>query len=541
MPKLQGNLPMTLIAAATVGAVSRSIHVTTANFPLHDGGLLFSMAHDVLSNRFALPSVTSYNRGDIPFAYPPLSLYLAAALNAVGVPLLGVLQWLPLALSIASIPLVYLVIRRLLSPAHGVAAAFAFALMPSAFNWLIVGGGLTRALGLVLALISIHEALLVVEGQPRWRGVAAGVAGGLTVLAHPYAAAFAVLSIAVILAWRARTRSAWIASLVAVGCSVVVVLPWVVAVVSMHGWGPLLAGGSSRTQVGVSVASLLFEDVTGATFSVFLGIGLIGFVVELARGRFFIPLWLVLTLVFLVGGGWIMPMLPMAALIGVAIVDVVIPGLAHLGVGRQGTVRAMAGLLTAGLVASLGVGYVILTPLYPLSVDQRTAMSWIKDNTPNNATFAVVTGQPWALDTASEWFPALTERISVGTAQGYEWTPSWDARVSEAVDLQACVSDGRVECLTSWTVESGRTPNFIYVAKGPQLGPLSPQDCCSALREALAAVDKPLYDGPGATIFRWSGSGSPPAGATPTEISVVSYTNRRGSASTAVVAAASTE
>jgi hypothetical protein len=317
------------------------------------------------------------------------------------------------------------------------------------------------------------------------------------------------------------------------------VLPWAIAIVSMHGSGPLLASAGSRAQVGVPVASFLFEDVTGAAFSVFLGFGLIGLVVELARRRFLIPAWLGLSVLFLAGGGWIMPMLPMAALIGVAIVDVVIPGLAHLGVGRQGTVRAMAGLLTAGLVASLGVGYVILTPLYPLSVDQRTAMSWIKDNTPNNATFAVVTGQPWALDTASEWFPALTERISVGTAQGYEWTPSWDARVSEAVDLQACVSDGHVGCLARWMAASGRMPTFVYVAKGPQLGPLSPHDCCAALRAALASVDAKVYDGPGATIFRWRAPRS--GSAEPTTTSVVSYTNKRGSARTAVVAAATTE
>lgn len=523
--------------ATAVGVVVRAAPVITASFPLHDGGLLFAMAGDLRSNGFALPAFTSYNGGGIPFAYPPLSLYLAAALSGLGIGLEVVLQWVPLLLSAASIPLVYLVLRRLLSPAHGVAGAFAFALMPSSYTWLIVGGGLTRSLGLVLALVTVHEALRLVAGQPRWRGAAAGVAGGLTALAHPYAAAFAVLSVLLILAWRARGPAAWAAIGVAFSAAVLVVLPWAAVIVSTHGWGSVLAAGGSRTQGGVSVASLLFEDITGATFSIFLGIALVGFAVEVARRRYFVPLWLVLTFVVLAGAGWIMPMLPISALMSVALVEVAWPAFERLGITSGGRLRAMATLLTAGLIASMGAGYVILTPLYPLSGEQRQAMAWVAAETPDDSTFAVLTGQQrWALDTASEWFPALTRRVSLGTAQGYEWTDAWEARVTEATNLQACAAEATVACVRSWVDEARMTPDFLYVAKGPQLGPRSPQDCCAVLRSALADEFETVYDGPGATIFAWSEASS----AAPAASSVTSYTNSRGRASTAATDAAST-
>jgi len=496
-----------LVAATLVGALVRGLPVLRADFPLHDGGLLYTMAGDLRSNGFALPAFTTYNGGQLPFAYPPLALYLAAALNALGVPLLTVIHYLPLVLSIASIPIAFLVARQLLGEPHALVAAFAFALMPSAYDWIIVGGGLTRAVGLVLGLLTIWQATLLTTKPVWWRAVVAGVLGGLTVLAHPYAAAFAVLSVGLIFAWRARAAAAWRDAALAVVVAALVVAPWVWAIASQHGLAPLLSGGGSRTQVGVSVASLLFEDVTGATFSVFLGIALIGFVVELARRHYLLPAWLVLTFVVLVGGGWIMPMLPMSMLISVALVDGVIPSISRLNreqTGRSTVPTVLAGLLGAGLLASLGVGYVIITPLWPLSTDQRTAMSWIEHQTSPSASFAVVTGQPWALDTTSEWFPSLTRRQSLGTAQGYEWTDQWSGRVDEAVALQSCAGSGEKACLAGWAHAMGVRPDYVYVAKGPQLGPLSPDDCCAALRAALRASGTVVYDGPGATILTWS-------------------------------------
>jgi len=49
-----------------------------SDFPLNDGGLFFSMARDLKRAHYALPGEKSYNGADLPFAYPPLGIYLAA-------------------------------------------------------------------------------------------------------------------------------------------------------------------------------------------------------------------------------------------------------------------------------------------------------------------------------------------------------------------------------------------------------------------------------------------------------------------------------
>jgi hypothetical protein len=524
-PDLQPHQTL-LVGAILIGLLVRIIPVASSAFPLHDGGLLYAMIGDLRSNSFLLPAFTSYNSGDIPFAYPPLSLYIGAGLNAFGADRLWILQWVPLFFSLASVPLVYLVVRELLSSAHAAAAALAFALMPSAFDWMILGGGLTRALGLAFALLTIHETLKVARGRARWHGVAAGIAGGLTVLTHPYAGAFAFVTGALFVLWWARSSRAWINVAITVGCSIVVVSPWIGTVVAIHGWQPILAAGSSRTQGGVPLASLLFQDVTGAAFSVFLGFGLLGVATQFARRDYVLPIWLFLTVLLVGGGGWVMTTIPIAALISVAFVDVVVPALSRLHVGERGHIRAAAVFLTAGLIASLGVGYSIPTPLHPLPVGDRDAMAWIAEHVDPAASVAVITGEPWALDTASEWFPVLADHVSVATAQGYEWTPEWDQRKAEAEGLQACASIGTVRCVEDWVAVTHRTPDYIYVEKSqPQA--LAGSECCPQLRDALADVLETPYDGPGATIFVWRQPGQPSArsvsrSAAPTDTRVTS-------------------
>ena len=492
-----------LLAAVAVGLFVRALPVARADFPLHDGGMFYVMAEDLRANSFALPAFTSYNGGILPFSYPPLAVYIAAALNVAGVPLTAVFHWVPLVFSVASIPLVFMAARALTGERHAIVAAFAFALMPSSYDWMIVGGGLTRGLGLCLGIVAIWQVARLIERPTPKRAVIFGIASGLTVLSHPYAAAFTALSVTLVLVWRARQPAQYLMAALAALIALVIAMPWAATVVAQHGFEPLLAGGGSRSNVWVSAASLLSLDVTGATFSVFLGIALVGFTLLVAQRRWLIPVWILLTFTLLASGGWVMSMLPMSLLIGVAVVDGIIPAISRLTGGKSAVMPAFVVLLPAGLIASLGVGLVVVTPVWPLSADQRQAMEWVRTETPAGATFAVLTGQGWALDTASEWFPALTKRVSLGTAQGYEWTSDWSNRVNEAIELQACAGAISVSCLEAWAGDVGQHPKYVYVAKGPQLGPRSSSDCCAAIRQDLAAHFSVVYDGPGATIFVW--------------------------------------
>ena len=69
---------MLLLAILLTGALVRLAAVLGADFPAGDGGLFATMIEDIRAASFGLPAFTSYNGGDIPFAYPPLGLYLGA-------------------------------------------------------------------------------------------------------------------------------------------------------------------------------------------------------------------------------------------------------------------------------------------------------------------------------------------------------------------------------------------------------------------------------------------------------------------------------
>jgi hypothetical protein len=100
--------------AVILGFGLRLSAVLAYDFPLNDGGLSYSMVQDLLANGFDAPLLATYNGAGIPFVYPPLGLYVAAALAAIGVALPQVFRFLPVVVSAASIPAAYALASKIL-------------------------------------------------------------------------------------------------------------------------------------------------------------------------------------------------------------------------------------------------------------------------------------------------------------------------------------------------------------------------------------------------------------------------------------------
>ena len=67
-------------------------------------------------------------------------------------------------------------------------------------------------------------------------------------------------------------------------------------------------------------------------------------------------------------------------------------------------------------------------------------MQWIRDNTAPESSFVVITGaEGWWTDKTAEWFPYLTARASLTTAQGLEWAGEgvFGAKVAAVEALKA--------------------------------------------------------------------------------------------------------
>src|SRR5512138_1749943 len=92
-----------LFFAVLFGALVRFAPTALAGWPINDGGMFLVLMEELKASQFALPAFTAYNGVGIPFAYPPLALYLGAALSSLGIPTVELLRWLPALASTLSI------------------------------------------------------------------------------------------------------------------------------------------------------------------------------------------------------------------------------------------------------------------------------------------------------------------------------------------------------------------------------------------------------------------------------------------------------
>lgn len=519
------NLRFGLLIVLLLAGVVRFLPLGVSAFPLNDGALFARMAGDLASNGFLLPTFTSYNGEAIPFAYPPLALYLTAILAQVsGGDAIEVLRWFPAMLATASVLAVYLVAAELLrSRWRGLIAAAAFAFMPQSYTWFIVGGGVTRALGLLLALLALHQGTLMI--RRRRRAYIAGTAafGGLTALAHPQATVFLAVSLLTLVAFqvtRGRTRYSITSTVVAAVSGLLVASPWLIAVISKHGLPTLLGAGRTGFDPGVGAGQLFgvaFAD--SPVFDLMVALGVLGILVRVARRQWMVPVWLLLTVVIDPRAGVTYATVPLAISV-VPIIGEIFSRMVPVWKGSTTLEsEALPVLLrrnpAIAILTTLMLFVVLRTaartaasefsPLHGLQPDTISAMSWIARNTDtDSSSFLVITNRDWASDYVSEWFPVLAGRTSLATVQGSEWRgfKAFVDRLAQYRELQDCATR-TATCLDEWGDRWHQPPAYVFLPKGRLFGPKSPSDCCPALRETLAMSDRYrlIYDGPGATVF----------------------------------------
>jgi hypothetical protein len=462
------------------------------------------MAGDLQHANFGLPAFTSYNHADLPFAYPPGGLYLLALASTIAdTSPIFVERILPLLFATGCIPLVYLIAVRLLGATHlALTAALAYALLPRAYDWLIAGGGVTRAPGLLLALLAIYMSLVAFSSRSSRIAIGAGAALGAAALTHPEAAVFGGASIGLLTLFEGARpwRLAATSFAVAVGLAA----PWLLLVVVRHGVEPLLAARASRSLPSEYLVVATFQFTGAEAIPVLQAIGLAGFVIQVVRRHFLLPLWLILCFVAAPAAGATVAMVPWALLVARVVDEAPRPVLS-----RDQIIGAIA--------CSLAIISAVAAPLFPssvarsLSTDERDAMGWVDHDTSADDSFLVVTGVAWQFDATAEWFPVLADRHNVSTVQGSEWTSpqEWADRLELSRGVQAC-AEADASCLTPFLTGV----DYIYIPKGPRRGPLSDPECCGLLRRSLRDANLTVvFDGPGATVFavpHGLSHGSPP-------------------------------
>lgn len=491
-----------LLTITLIGGLLRLVPVLVADFPINDGGLFLTMAEDLRANAFTLPRYATYNDLQIPYAYPPLGFYLTALITSLaGISGTDVLRFLPALVSVATIPFAYAIGREVFRHERmALATAAFFACSPGSYEWLIGGGGIARAPAFLLALVAVLVALRMHSPPTRWKPFLAGTALGASALWHPEAGIFGAVSVVVTAPfmtadrWAALRRVALLAA-----TAFVIVLPWFIAILAMHGPQPVLSARASGGSLLDGLLVLAASGTSGGRFEILGMATSFGLVVSAIRRSWLIPVWMVAIALSDPRAGAMYASVPAAMAVAFLVRDIgsVVSkagGGDDRGPRRMRQARMATGVAFAVLAIGVGVDTVTsrlnpLSPTHVLSALERQGMKWAANQTDPDSSFVVVSGSPWFVDAEAEWFPVLANRLSIATVQGYEWLEGDAFRVQhERADLLlrcAAASDG--PCIERWLDDAGGA-DYLYLTRSPALASMG-VECCLQLASVLSGAE----------------------------------------------------
>ncbi len=462
-----------------LGGVLRFMPGMMAAFPVNDGGMLLAMARDLRSNEFVLPFVTSYNFLGIPFVYPPLGMYIVAFLSdKLPIPDIELLLWLPPILSTAIIPAFYWLAYRILnSESKAAIATLFYALMPGSSDWLIMGGGLTRSLGILFSLFAVGYIYDLFRNDRSKTTIGLSILFcALAVLSHPEVGAQTAGICFMFWAFYGKNsigiRNAILVSL----GTALLSAPWWLTVLLYHGFSPFWS--AMHTGIRETMLASLFHTFfsTQGGLPILSLFWLVGMFAVLRKREFLLILWAFLPFVVDARNAPAIAIFPFLMLVSdgacylseelIRAYSVTFPN--HKNAGRYLTVLAKASLAIV-LFYLLFISYRSVPSLVAVSLSHsdRETMEWIKENTPPKSRFLLITNRgdisPMT-DSYQEWFPVLAERQSQNTLQGLEWTldSNFFQYSRDLIALQACPE---VDCLNNWLEKKNARADFILFQK----------------------------------------------------------------------------
>ncbi len=465
-----------LILAGIFGAALRIYPPAQVDFPLVDGGMFYAMIGDLQAARYALPEFTTYNQSNIPFAYPPLGFYLTGIINSMtNISLFSLLHWLPAIITIAALPAFYYSAKAILqSDSQAALAAFLFSLTPNSYWWNIVGGGLTRSLGtlfFIITVLCVHQ--MYAQRKKRW-AAAAIFSASAVVLSHPAWALHAVLISFLLFLFMGKDKQGMLYSAAIVLGVLCLTSAWWLTVVRHHGLDIFLhtrQDAYSPFRFLTVLFTLSFTDEYAPALAVF---GMCGLFLHLAKKEYFLPAWVFLSLLADARSGIPVSIFAFSMMSATFITDGIAPHLAAdlsketlAPATWMRALKTRAGRLFFGFFILLFV-YNAFQTSYTLSFqfvteEERRAMEWVKQNTLPSDRFLVLDENTNPVTSPlTEWFPALTNRKSIGTIQGAEWLAeeqNFSSRYATTSRLLKCVHE-TVECLNRAQPE---IPRYEYI------------------------------------------------------------------------------
>ena len=294
--------------------------------------MFYSMILDLHESNYSLPTTTSYNSLDIPYAYPPLGFYLMRALSDIlHISELSLLRWIPPMISTLSILAFYLLATELLdSRLRGAIATSIYALTPGSFSWFIMGGGLTRALGSIFLILSVWSVYLLFKHEEKRFLFYAILSCTFAVVSHPEAGIHTAASCALLWLFFGRTRQKMFYAIIIIIGTLFFSSEWWLTVISNHGVTSFISALHSGFY-GTSVFKAIFLNIFArqSFVPILIILRLAGIIWSIWKRYFFLLLWVVLPFVIEPRSAASVAFYPLSMLAAIGFTDA-FPALFHL-------------------------------------------------------------------------------------------------------------------------------------------------------------------------------------------------------------------
>lgn len=464
-----------LLIAMLIGGYIRLVKVLPSPFPIGDGGMFYNMTLDLINNKFHLPEFITYNHVDVPNTYPPLGIYLTGAISALfHFNLIDVFRILPAILSILTIPAFYLLAKEMIkNESQVILAVLIFSLAVPSFDWLIKGGGITRAPAFLFSLLALTFIYRLFIQEKTINLLLASAFSALTFLFHPQIALYTFASAVVFFFFLQRNRTGIKKALITAGLTLLMIAPWLLFMLIKFGLTPFVSAFMTGEFSILSIVRFVFGNTLREVGLTSIGLlGIVGLFWYFHDRDLLFPVWAGISLLIDPRSTPRNLSLVFSICASYALIKL-FWNFSHKKDEEWGNKSnpfsvKISGILLAVLFCQwiFSAWYTVeeLAGEYSLHSEDLTAIQWIDKNTSPDSEFLVLTGMIPFDDSFSEWFPTLSERISLATVQGKEWDTKKDFSLvmNEYESAQSCF-DRSESCIADWEKKFGKKIDYVYI------------------------------------------------------------------------------
>lgn len=450
--------------------------------PVGYGGLFGLMSEKIAAKGFVLPaSIPFYGPGGIPFAYPPVGLYVAALVERFGgIPYLEYARWQPAIMSVAFAVMFYWLARLILGSRGAALVAVVVVVAASEVtDNQATASGVVRSLAGFWMVASCIVAILAYRASRHRMAlvVGAGVLYGLLLATHlSYAVVGGLGILALGLAghagpwWR---RGIMGAGILAIG--ILAAAPWWATVLVRHGSIVFTRALQTHGNTGVMIharegllqmlrlAASWYLNV-GITWLPLplLGLTLAGLGLGIIRGNWALVGWFFVVLLFTGEPDRYL------AMIGALLVGDLIGNWVHLPGGDPsgGTMaRRLRGWIATALVLSVVYwqGFRVVRAGEPvLTSDAFSLGEWFQEETPEDTRFLLVSGG----HDLAEWMPYLLRRTPTTAVWGSEWRGRSGVESARLGRVGQCADSQSLDCVELFLAEESVVADYLVVPSG---------------------------------------------------------------------------